>query len=65
LNKSGKHLLICNNTGYLVYPWVNAKALDSDAINSVCACKVVEVFSAMHKLDLNIPEISEPTFELH
>jgi thiamine kinase-like enzyme len=65
LNKSGKHLLICKNTAYLVYPWVNAKALDGDAINSVCACKIAAVVSAMHKLDLNTSKISESTFELH
>ncbi|WBV68636.1 hypothetical protein PGH46_17525 [Legionella pneumophila] len=33
IEKSGKHLFIINETGFLVYPWVNAKALDKDAVS--------------------------------
>lgn len=65
ISKNDKHLLIVDNTGYLLYPWVNAKALDKNAVNQACAIKIAHILAKMHDINLNINEIEKAEFDIH
>lgn len=65
LSQSDKHLLITDGYGYLVYPWVNAKALDKDEINEGQALIIARLLAKMHSIDLHLEGISEPEFDIH
>jgi thiamine kinase-like enzyme len=62
IEKSGKYLVIIDGTGFLVYPWVDAKALDEHAISENHALKIAQVLAKMHAINLNVPEITNPEF---
>jgi hypothetical protein len=47
LSQSDKHLLIIDECGYLVYPWVNAKALGKDEINEDQALIIARLLAKM------------------
>lgn len=65
IKKLDKHLFIIDETGYLVYPWVEAKALDQHVISEYHALKMAEILAKMHCLNLNNPEITEPKISIH
>ncbi|HDV5710259.1 TPA: phosphotransferase [Legionella pneumophila] len=65
IEKSGEHLFIINETGFLVYPWVNAKALDKDAVCVSQALEIARILSKMHQIDLQFKEIEEAEFDIH
>lgn len=60
LSQSDKHLLITDGYGYLVYPWVNAKALDKDEINEGQALIIARLLAKMHLINLCFEGIDEP-----
>lgn len=45
IKASGQYLLISSGVGFLVYPWVDAKMLDRDAISLRHAIKIAEFLS--------------------
>ncbi len=63
--QSGKYLLIIHGTGFLVYPWVNAKALDQHTVSEPHALKIATILAKMHCLNLDEPEITQPEFYTH
>ncbi len=63
--QSGKHLFIIDDTGFLVYPWVDAKALDIHIVSEKHALKIATIIAKMHGLNLNEPEIIQPEFYIH
>ncbi|HAT6978099.1 TPA: phosphotransferase [Legionella pneumophila] len=65
IEKSDKHLFIINETGFLIYPWVNAKALDKDAVNASQALEIARILSKMHQIDVQFKEIDEAEFDIH
>lgn len=65
LEKSGKHLIIIENTGYLVYPWVEGNTLGRNEISEVHAIKIAEVVAKLHAINMSIPEIEPPRFDIH
>jgi len=65
LDKSGKHLIIIENIGYLVYPWVEACNLGIDTISEAHAIKIAEVIANLHVINLNVPEIAPSKFYIH
>jgi len=65
LEKSGKHLNIIENTGYLVYPWVEAHHLERNEISEIHAFKVAEILARLHSINLSVPEIKAPRFDIH
>jgi thiamine kinase-like enzyme len=65
IEKSDNYLLIINGTGFLVYPWVDAKALDKDAISIPQALEVARILSKMHSINLKFEEIEEAEFDVH
>lgn len=65
LEKSGKHLIIIENTGYLVYPWVEGNTLGRNEISEVHAIKIAEVVARLHAINMSVPEIEPPRFDIH
>lgn len=62
IEKSGKYLLMIDGTGFLVYPWVDAKPLDQHAVSEKHALTVAAILAKMHTLDLDEPEITRSEF---
>ena len=65
ISVSKKHMFIADGTGYLIYPWINAKALESDKVNPDYSCKIAQIIYKMHELNIHIPELSDPVFDFH
>jgi thiamine kinase-like enzyme len=60
-----KYLIILEATGFLVYPWSNARALDKDKVSEQHALKIAGILAQMHLINLDVAEILEPEFDLH
>ena len=58
--KSGKHLFIFDNTGYLVYPWIEAYMLGRDEVSETHALKIAETIAKLHSINLQVPEVELP-----
>jgi len=65
LEKSGKHLIIIDNTGYLVYPWVEGHSLGRNEISEAHALKIAEIIAKLHSINLSVPEIKAPHVDIH
>ncbi len=62
---AGKHLLEISGTAFLIYPWVHAQTLDKKTISEEQAVKVATLVASLHLINLDVPELSEPTFDTH
>jgi thiamine kinase-like enzyme len=62
IEKSGEYLFIVEGTGFLVYPWVDAKALNEHAISENHALKIAGILAKMHCINLEEPDITRPKF---
>jgi thiamine kinase-like enzyme len=65
LEKSGKHLITIENTGYLVYPWIEAYTLGRYEISETHALKIAKIIASLHSINMNVPEIEPPRFDIH
>jgi thiamine kinase-like enzyme len=65
LSQFDKHLLIIDDCGYLVYPWVNAKPLGQDEVNEDQALIITRLLAKMHLINLHLEGIGEPEFDIH
>jgi thiamine kinase-like enzyme len=65
ISKAGKHLFFIDGIGYLVYSWMDASALGRNEISETHAIKIAEVIANLHRLNLSIPEVDEPRFDIH
>ena len=65
IENTGQYLFMGGETGFLVYPWVDAKALDQHAVSEHHALKIAEILAKMHCLNLDEPEIIQPEFYTH
>ncbi len=65
IKKMAKHVFIIDKTGYLVYPWVEAKALEQHLVSGYHALKMAEILAKIHGLNLNNPEITEPKISIY
>lgn len=63
IEKSGKHLIIMDNTGYLVYPWVEGYVLGRNEVSESHALKIAEIIAKLHSINMNVPEALEPRVE--
>ncbi len=63
--QSSKYVFMIDGTGFLVYPWVDAKALDGHAVSEYHALKIATILAKMHYLNLDEPEIIEQKFYTH
>ncbi|MBI2792844.1 MAG: phosphotransferase [Gammaproteobacteria bacterium] len=62
IEKSGKYLFMIDGIGFLVYPWIDAKALDQHAVSESHALKMAVVLAKMHCMNLDDPEIAQQEF---
>lgn len=62
---AGKYLIEINKETYLVYPWVNAKALNQDVISGTHAKSIASLMARMHHINLDITEIQALAFDIH
>lgn len=60
-----KYLTLLEGKGFLVYPWVEGKALSSDQVTSTHAIKIARLLANMHRIHLAIPELAEPELPVH
>ncbi|TDG15762.1 aminoglycoside phosphotransferase family protein [Seongchinamella unica] len=58
LQQEGRYLQLIDASGYLVYPWVEARALHREDIDCRHAEQVAELFAAMHRADLDVPGLA-------
>lgn len=65
IKKAGKHLIIIENTGYLVYPWVEGSSLGQNEILETHALKIAEIIAKLHKINMSVPEIEAAHVDLH
>lgn len=65
LQFSGRHLLEISGEAFLIYPWIEGSILDKDAVSENHALKISSLLAKMHRINLNIPELSEADFDLH
>lgn len=65
LKYAGKYLTLVDGKGFLVYPWVEGKALKSDQVTSTHAIKIARLLAKMHRIHLVIPELTEPALPVH
>lgn len=65
LEQLSKYLTIIDGTGFLVYPWIDAKTLDKDVPSEHHALKIAGILAKMHLINLNVPEILKPVFDFH
>lgn len=63
--KFGKRLFVIENTGYLVYPWVDGYTLDENKISEHHALKIAEIIARLHSINFNVPEIKSPHVDIH
>ena len=65
LERSGKHLVLIDNTGYLVYPWLEGNSIGRYEVSDTHSLKIAEVMAKMHKIDMDVPDIAPPRFDIH
>ena len=56
LKSHGKHLLEVEGAYFLVYPWVNGKAIDAKIISETHALKIAAMLVKMHQINLAVPK---------
>lgn len=65
IEHQGAYLKIIDGTGFLVYPWIDAKTIGVDEISEKHALQIAVILAKMHNINLNVPEILEPKFDTY
>ncbi len=65
IEKDGKFLVDLENDTFLIYPWVEAIILDRNAVSTLQAVKIGTLLAKMHLLNLHVPEIESPKYDIH
>jgi thiamine kinase-like enzyme len=65
MEQANNYLFIIDEVGFLVYPWVIAKALDKDTISEPHALQIAVILARLHEINLQVPEILEPEYDVH
>lgn len=65
LNRNKNYLTMFGEAGFLIYPWVDASPLHKDIVSESHALKIAEILAKMHAINLSVPEITEPEFDIH
>lgn len=63
--QAGNYLFIIDDVGFLVYPWIVAKALDKDIVSESPALQIAVILARLHEINLQVPEILEPEYDIH
>lgn len=65
IKQAGNYLTLVDSTGFLIYPWVDAQPRHHDTVSERQALKIAEILAKMHLINLDVPEIAEPVFDVH
>ncbi|HAU1107400.1 TPA: aminoglycoside phosphotransferase family protein [Legionella pneumophila] len=65
LKIENNYLILSEDEAFLVYPWITAKALDKDAISEMHALKIAALLAKIHRINLDVPELSSQEFDIH
>lgn len=65
LSTAGKRLMLVEDTGYLVYPWIDGHILNQNEGSDLHAIKIAEILQKLHRINLNIPEVTLAHFDIH
>ncbi|HAT4455396.1 TPA: aminoglycoside phosphotransferase family protein [Legionella pneumophila] len=65
LKIENNYLIFSEDKAFLVYPWITAKALDKDAISEMHALKIAALLAKIHRINLDVPELSSQEFDIH
>lgn len=60
LKKSEEYLFIIDNTGFLVYPWLDANTLEQHVISEIHALKIAVILAKIHHINLKNFRIIQP-----
>lgn len=63
IEKNNGFIFVIDNTGYLTYPWTNAKS--TKEINESKAIKIAKILLKMHSLNLQTPQTTKTDFTIH
>jgi thiamine kinase-like enzyme len=65
LCRDGQFLHVYDGTGYLVYPWTDAKARGKNDITSRQAGSVAGIMAKMHRAGVQVPGLSAAQYDIH
>jgi thiamine kinase-like enzyme len=65
IQRRDKHLIIIDQTGYLIYPWVEARALNVDEVTEVHQSIIAKILARIHSINLSVPELDQAQFDIH
>ncbi|HFL2713454.1 TPA: aminoglycoside phosphotransferase family protein [Legionella pneumophila] len=65
IKTENNYLMFAEDEAFLVYPWVEAKALDKDAISEMHAIKIATILAKIHRINLDVPELDSQEFDIH
>lgn len=65
ISHAGKYLMLLEGQGFLVYPWIEGKALTANKITAKHAMKIASILAKMHAMHLAVPELIMPEFPIH
>ncbi|HFC9170714.1 TPA: aminoglycoside phosphotransferase family protein, partial [Legionella pneumophila] len=65
LKLENNYLILSEDEAFLVYPWITAKTLDKDAISEMHALKIATLLAKIHRINLNVPQLSAQEFDIH
>jgi Ser/Thr protein kinase RdoA (MazF antagonist) len=65
LSQKGTYLNMLGDTGFLIYPWEDGAPLQKDMVSEYHALKIATILAKMHAINLSVPEITEPEFDIH
>jgi len=63
--KDGLSLVDAGNHTFIAYPWIDAKALDSNEVSAQHTIKIAQLLAKMHALNLQFPELTTPGYDVH
>ena len=65
IKHSGNYLTLVDGTGFFIYLWVDVQPFHHDTVSEPHALKIAEILAKMHLINLDVPEIAEPVFDVH
>lgn len=65
INKRENFIQLINDTGYLVYPWIEGRKIGTEEVSNKHAIIIAKTLSKMHKVNLHIPSLSNNSFNKH
>ena len=65
LAHEGSNLISIDDNYYIVYEWIAGTTLDMDAISNTHAKKIANIIAHMHKMNLTVPALTKPKWDIH